>query len=245
MGTAVSIDVRDPIDRAAIDDVVGWLHHVDRTFSTYLMDSPISRIGHGELSIDDADDEVRGVLAQCEAFREFTDGVFDITAAHAPNGTRFDPSGLVKGWSIELAAERLVAWGAANLSINAGGDVALRGAAGPGIGWRVGIRHPAIADRVAAVVGGFGPLAIATSATYERGAHIIDPHDGQPAIELASVTIVGPDLTLADAYATTVFVLGLDGLLWLDDHCPGYGGLAITHDDTTYSTAVFERFRLS
>jgi thiamine biosynthesis lipoprotein len=87
-----------------------------------------------------------------------------------------------------------------------------------------------------------GALAIATSATYERGAHIIDPHTGEPTAELASVTSVGPDLTYADAYATAVFVMGLDGLQWLTKH-PAYGGFVITHDAVTYSTPVFDRYR--
>ena len=57
-----------------------------------------------------------------------------------------------------------------------------------------------------------GPAAVATSATYERGAHIVDPRTGQPTTDLASVTVVGPDLTNVDAYATAIFVMGLPGL---------------------------------
>ena len=61
-----------------------------------------------------------------------------------------------------------------------------------------------------------GPAAVATSATYERGAHIVDPRTGQPTTDLASVTVVGPDLTIVDAFATAIFVMGLPGLQWLD-----------------------------
>ena len=64
---------------------------------------------------------------------------------------------------------------------------------------------------MAAVVEARGTLAIATSATYERGAHITDPRTGRPAAGLVSSTVVGPDLTFADAYATSLFVMGLDG----------------------------------
>jgi len=42
MGMAVSIDVRDDVSEAGIDEVVAWLHHVDATFSTYKVDSPIT-----------------------------------------------------------------------------------------------------------------------------------------------------------------------------------------------------------
>lgn len=42
-----------------------------------------------------------------------------------------------------------------------------------------------------------------------------DPHTGRPAMDLASVTIVGPGLTLADAYATAAFAMGGDAPGWL------------------------------
>jgi thiamine biosynthesis lipoprotein len=53
--------------------------------------------------------------------------------------------------------------------------------------------------------------------------------------------VVGPDLGLADAYATTLFVMERVGLAWLEDR-PGYDGYIITHDDMTYWTPGFNRF---
>lgn len=243
MGMAVSIDVRDadtPV--AAIDDVVAWLHHVDATFSTYEDDSPISAIGRGELDLDDVDDEILEVLRLCETLRRDSGGAFDAFAVPAPNGTRFDPSGVVKGWSIEKAAEILEQHGCHDFCINAGGDIAVRGNPTDGEPWAVGIRHPLDDHAVALVIDASRRLAIATSATYERGAHIIDPHTGLATTDLASVTIVGPDLTLADAYATIVFVMGLDGLGWLDRH-PDYEAFVITHDDMTHWTPGLDRYR--
>lgn len=243
MGMAVSIDIRDPATPgAAITDVVEWLHHVDRTFSTHKPDSPISAMGRGELSLDDVGDEIRGVLRLCESLRNESDGVFDVFEVPSPNGTRFDPSGLVKGWSIERAAEVLESHGCRNFCINAGGDIAIRGNPTANDPWRVGIRHPDLAQSIALVINASSRLGIATSATYERGAHIIDPRTATYTTDLASVTIVGPDLTLADAYATTVFVMGLDGLDWLTRH-GGYDGYVITHEDMTYWTDGFTRYR--
>jgi len=245
MGMAVSIDIRDlHVPVAAIDDVVEWLHHVDATFSPYKQESPISAIGRGQLGFDDVDDEVRDVLRLCEQLRLDSDGSFDAFEVPAPNGTRFDPCGVVKGWSIEHAAEILEQRGCRNFCINAGGDIALRGSPVGDESWTVGIRHPVDDQRLATVVTGSGRLAVATSATYERGAHIINPHTGQPTTDLASVTVVGPDLTLADAYAPIVFVMGLDGLEWLEKH-PDYDGYVITHDDTTYWTPGFADYRAS
>ena len=245
MGTAVSIDVRDQVSTRPLDEVVRWLHHVDDTFSTYQPDSPVSRLGTGAATLADMDDEVLGILALCDELRSDTDGAFDAAAVPAPNGSHLDPSGVVKGWAIERAAKILEDHGAHNFCINAGGDIVARGAAGPGAPWRVGIRHPELADKSAAVVCASPRLAIATSADYERGAHIIDPSTGAPAEGPASVTVVGPDLTYADAYATAVFVMGEPGLEWLIDRHPDYAGFLITRQHTALSTANFATHRMS
>ncbi len=242
MGMAVSIDVRDNVEREVINEVVAWLHHVDATFSTHNVESPISRLGSGEFTLDDMSDEVLGVLALCEELNTDSDGAFDVLAVPAPNGSLLDPSGVVKGWSVERAAAMMTARGAENFCINAGGDIAIRGESSPGEPWRIGVRHPDHADLSAAVITGSGRLAVATSATYERGAHIIDPTTGEPTADLASVTIIGPDLTFADAYATTVFVMGVAGLSWLMDKHPDYAGFIITRDDLTVSTPSFDQY---
>ena len=75
--------------------------------------------------------------------------------------------------------------------------------------------------------------------------HIIDPATGEPTADLASVTIVGPDLTYADAYATAVFVMGLDGLNWLAERHPDDSAFLITRDDTALSTSNFADHRVS
>jgi thiamine biosynthesis lipoprotein len=243
MGMAVSIDIRDvTATDETVEDVVAWLHHVDRTFSTYDADSTISRLGRGELSLADATPEVREVLTTCERIRHVTGGAFDVFEVPAPNGTTLDPSGYVKGWSVETAAQLLEARGCANFCINAGGDIVLRGHTSGADPWRVGIRHPEEADALALVVEASGPIGIATSAIYERGPHIIDPRSGDPVFGLASVTVVGPDLGVADAYATSVFVMGREGLDWIADQ-PGYEAYIITNDELTRWTDGFTQYR--
>jgi thiamine biosynthesis lipoprotein len=144
----------------------------------------------------------------------------------------------VKGWAVERAAELLTSRGVPNSCINAGGDIALRGEYEPGRPWRIGIRHPDDPMALAFVLERTGPIGIATSATYERGAHIIDPRDGLPATPVASATVVGRDLAEADAHATTVFVMGVEGLTWLLEHTD-HEGYVITHDGRTYATPGF------
>ncbi len=228
MGTAVGIRIRDAgVPIAALDDAFAWLRDVDRRFSTYRADSEISRIARGELPERDASLDLRQVLALCDELSVESGGLFD-ARGHRADGS-LDPSGVVKGWSVDEAALLLDAAGARNFAINAGGDILVRGEPAPGRGWRVGIRHPFLADRVARVLE-VRRGAVATSAAYERGDHIRVPGSDEAPRELLSVTVVGPSLTYADAYATTAFAMGLAGLDWVARH-PGYGVYAITADE--------------
>jgi thiamine biosynthesis lipoprotein len=201
MGMPVAVTVRDL--GADPEPVFAWLREVDAAFSTYRARSEISRIARGELPVAEAQPMVREVLARCEALRRETGGYFDAGA-----GGALDPSGLVKGWAVERAAALLETAGSRDFCVDAGGDLALRG--GP---WRVGIRHPRRRRRLAAVLTA-GDLGVATSGTSERGAHIVDPHAGRAPSGVLSVTVVGPDLGTADAYATAAFAMGERGPAW-------------------------------
>jgi thiamine biosynthesis lipoprotein len=57
-----------------------------------------------------------------------------------------------------------------------------------------------------------------------------------------SVTIVGPDLATADAYATAAFAMGADGPEWTRG-LRGYEAMSITADDRLLSTQGFPRAR--
>jgi len=243
MGTSITIDVVDSHDRTLIDELVRWFHHVDAEFSPYKAESTITRIGTGAVAPTDADvsDDVREVLQRCGELNEESGGVFDVWSLPSPNGTRFDPCGYVKGWSVERAARYLRAHDIRDFCINAGGDVVLDGLDQGSTPWRVGIRHPLDPTAIAMVLQVSGPMGVATSGSYERGAHIIDPRRGVPNTEMASATVIGPDLAEADAFATTVYVMGEPGLQWLADR-PGYSGCLITRDLQVLSTDDFDRY---
>lgn len=229
MGTTVSIHVEPPlVPDEILRQVVAALHDIDRRFSTYKPDSEISRLVRGELDEADASPDVRHVIAACEHLAIATGGAFD-ARRHRADG-RLDPSGFVKGWAIEEAAWQLDSAGGRNYCINAGGDIVARGLAATGMPWRVGIRHPDQADRVAAVLA-VSDRAVATSGDYERGRHITDPRTGRAATGLRSVTVVGPGLAFTDAYATAVYAMGLDGLTWLaTERGVDHAAYAITDD---------------
>jgi thiamine biosynthesis lipoprotein len=238
MGTVFSIDIRDSGSwDGAISDMTRWLHHVDEVFSTYRPGSDISRLRRGELAIGSARGEspsplVAEVLGLCAQAEEETDGYF--TAA-LPGGT--DPTGLVKGWAIERASGILRAHGSANHCVNGGGDIRIAGEASPGQPWHIGISDPLDRARLLTVVAG-RDIAIATSGVAERGLHIINPRTGALAAGLASVTIVGGSLTLADAYATAAFAMGPRAVAWASD-MPGIEALAVSPEGTTSCTPGF------
>jgi thiamine biosynthesis lipoprotein len=245
MGTVVSIDVRDPdpsdptIARA-IKEAVAWLCEVDARFSPFREASEIRRLDRGELALDDCHPDVRHVLRVCEDLRTVTGGTFDVRG-HDPAG-RLNPSGFVKGWAVDEAADRLTAAGARSFAVNAGGDVVARGEAAPGRAWRVGIRDPAAADRISAILQ-LTDRAVATSGLYERGGHVRNPHTGRVPDAYASVTVVGPTLGLADAWATAALALGPDGPARVAAQA-GLGVLAIDHAGVaTWSDLVDDLLR--
>jgi FAD:protein FMN transferase len=235
MGMPIVIDVRD--ERAGgdlLDAAFDEFRAVDARFSTYRADSEVMRINRRELAIADAHEDVREVMARCDDLRAETNGFFDVSAASA---SAIDPSGLVKGWSVDRVAALLDGAGVCDYAINAGGDVRVRGRARPDSCWRVGIQHPAVGDRVAKVVVA-DDLAIATSGAYARGDHVLDPHTRRPPRGVASVTITGPDLATADAFATAAFAMGAQGPAWTA-RLRGYEAMTILTDGRVLSTPGF------
>jgi FAD:protein FMN transferase len=77
----------------------------------------------------------------------------------------------------------------------------------------VGVRHPEHADKLCTVLS-LERGAVATSARYERGDHIIDGRTGRAATGLLSLTVVAPTLTEADSVATAAFAMGPEGVDW-------------------------------
>lgn len=222
-GTILYIDASSAavngVDEAAlqlgIDAVRAYAIHVDEVFSTYKPESVISRLRRKEISIESTSDEVQDVWNRCAFARDLTDGAFDPWAVQGG----FDPSGLVKGWAADKCAEIMLGAGAVHVQINAAGDLTLRGGHFDGqnvVPWSIGIVNPENRQEIVQV---FNIMdgAIATSGTYERGAHILDPHTGLIAIGARSATAIGPDGGLADALATALMVEGRDGAIWFSN----------------------------
>jgi thiamine biosynthesis lipoprotein len=244
MGTVVSFSVvpgglPDPEASRAIAAACAGLHHADAVFSTWDPGSPVSRLRRGVLAIDEVPPEVAEVLQLCRAARAASGGWFDPWAATGG----VDPTGLVKGWAVERALAVLRDAGVTAAMVNGGGDIAVFGPppvdddhepTGSGdIGWRIGIRHPWRADALAAIVTGVR-AAIATSGRYERSQHLFSPQN-RPLAAVASATITGPSLAMADALATALAVGG-DHVLGLVAELHGYEGYLIRADGTEADT---------
>ncbi len=217
-GTILFVDVatEDGIDegvlQAGIDKVREFAAHVDDVFSTYKPGSIISKLRRREISFESVSDEVKDVWNRCASAREITEGAFDPWAVEGG----FDPSGLVKGWAADKCAEIMLECGAEHVQINAAGDLSLRGGHFDGhdvVPWSIGVVDPENREEIVQV---FNILdgSIATSGSYERGAHIRDPHTGLIAIGARSATVLGPDGALTDALATALMVEGRDGAIW-------------------------------
>lgn len=216
-GTVLFVDAASPdVDeerlQQGIDKVREFALHVDEVFSTYKSDSVISRLRRNEITIGSTSEEVKDVWQRCALARDITEGAFDPWAVVGG----FDPSGLVKGWAADKCAEILVESGAKHVQVNAAGDLSLRGGhidSGEVTPWSIGIVNPENRQEIVQVFNIMNG-AIATSGTYERGAHILDPHSGLIAIGARSATVIGPDGGLTDALATALMVEGRDGAIW-------------------------------
>ena len=226
MGTVASLHVADnvPVDRiaAAAEATFDELERLEAMFSTFRSTSEISQINAGQLQIGDASSEVIDVFDACTWLGHASSGAFSIAPPERPG--RFDPAGFVKGWATERASRMLAEAGLTDWYLGVGGDIQTSGRPRPNRGWSVAIADPLAPGEVRATLELPTGYAIATSGTAERGEHLWTAST-QP--RLASVTVVGPRLTWADAFATAAFAKGLDGLAWVEQF-DDYQAWAIT-----------------
>lgn len=241
MGMPISLALRgrhadDATGRRAWADAMASLRDVDRVFSTYRVDSWVSRLSRGEVELGECPPVVAEVMALGDLAAEQSGGAFT-TRRPGPDGLAVvDPSGVVKGWAVERAATILRELVDTDFALSAGGDLVCRTldpSAGP---WRIGVENPHDTTRVLAVL----PVrtgAVATSGTAHRGAHLVDGRTGLAPRGLASVTVVADTLTWADIDATAAYALGPEAATWLRTR-PGRTALVVWADGTTTSLAV-------
>ncbi len=238
MGTIVTIDIyaREEVSAADLTPQLHRartiLHDVDAVFSTWKEASPITKLRRGDITVAEAPPEVAEVLRLCATAHDLSGGWFDPWAM--PGG--FDPTGYVKGWAAQRALAALVLPGVSGAVVNAAGDIASFGGPGGTHPFRFGIADPLCPCNLACIVELSG--ALATSGTYERGEHLIDPCTGEASARVLSASVSGPDLGLADALATAVAVAGDEGLARVEE-LEEYEAMTVSFDGTKHWTARF------
>ena len=222
MGMPITIEVvTDDALTELFDDVYDFLAEVDNQYSPYKPDSLVSRIDRGELAPMAAGEEMEMLLLMADLTRQQTTDYFNVIH----NG-HFDPSGIVKGWAIYKAAEIVREAGFTDFYVDAGGDVQVYGRNAQGELWRVGIRNPFDLTKIVKVLS-VTDCGVATSGSYQRGRHIFNPHRADDLLdEIASLTVIGPNVFEADRFATAAFAMGRDGLDFIESR-PGLEGYMI------------------
>jgi len=140
-------------------------------------------------------------------------------------GMRIGLGAIAKGYAVERGIAVLKRCGVRDAIVEAGGDLQAIGDR-HGRRWTAGLRHPRKQSILLTIELEHGD-AVATSGDYERCVvrgntryhHIIDPRTGFPTQTFSSVTVVSKNPVLSDAYATAIFVMGMDkARLFLERH---------------------------
>jgi len=209
MDMPVIVEIVGESKAQAFETVFDYFHWVDNTFSTFKSASEISKINDGRLPVSRASREMLEIFRLAEQTKRETDGFFDITR-HG----KLDPSGIVKGWAIHNAALLIKKMGHNDYYVEVGGDIEVSGHNADGKPWTIGIRNPFAIHEIVKIVHLINH-GIATSGTYERGKHIYNPKTQKPAGEIASITVIGPNVYEADRFATAAFAMGNEGIRFI------------------------------
>ncbi len=215
-----------------------------------------------------SDDEVRTRLETCGMSRLKS----DVREAVSENGS-LKPSDLLledgvlptlnynaiaQGYSCDAVARYLYSIGVKDMLVDIG-EIFCDGVNPSGRPWTLGIDRPVDGNNTpgADIQGIFrapeGPHGIVTSGNYrkfhirdgKKYAHTIDPRTGYPVQHtLLSATVVAPDATLADAYATYCMVIGLDASQDFINSRPDLEACLIYDQDGSFRTWCSEGFVL-
>ena len=239
MGMPVVVQVIDKNAKEEdISEVFSYFHYIDKKFSTYKKNSEISQINRGELNELNYSNEMKKILSLCQKTKQETNGFFEIN-----NNGVLDPSGIVKGYAINNGANILIGKGYKNIYVEIAGDIQVFGNNGKDNFWKIGIQNPFNLEEIIKVVK-LKDKGIATSGTYIRGSHIINPKKKKPAEDIVSITVIGPNVYEADRFATAAFAMGKKGIRFIEG-LKGFEGYMIQKDKTAVYTSGFSNYVLN
>ena len=135
-----------------------------------------------------------------------------------------DCSAIAKGYGTDVVANFLRKRGVENFMVEIGGEIVTQGVNPKRLPWRIGVTKPTEdplnVEHELQTTLNVTDIAMATSGNYrnfyykgnKRYAHTIDPHTGYPVQHnILSATVLAKTCMVADAYATSFMVMGLDG----------------------------------
>jgi len=144
--------------------------------------------------------------------------------------------GIAKGFIVDEGIAAFKEFGFENVMVEAGGDLMGLGNNGLNSPWKIGLQSPRAEMDNLSHTFDIQNQAIATSGDYMQAFtsdflyhHIIDPRSGYSPRELASVSVIAPNTTLADGLATAAMVLGKSAMTMLK-RVPNCQIYAITKD---------------
>jgi thiamine biosynthesis lipoprotein len=146
-----------------------------------------------------------------------------------------------KGYAADATKKLMKSLGVSSGIINASGDLTSWGKKPDGTDWQVGISNP---ENPAKVFSWFPvrDAAVATSGNYEKYvtlegkqySHIMDPRTGMPVSGIKSVTVFAPNAELADAFATAVFIMGIDTGIDTISQLPGMSCIIVDAENNIH-----------
>ena len=239
MGMTINVEIADQwVKKEDLDAVFDYFNYVDEKFSTYKDTSEITKINRGLINESEYSDDMKTIFRLCGETKDLTHGYFDINC----RDNTIDPSGLVKGWAINNAANLIKERGFENYFVDAGGDVQVSGFDSEGKLWKIGILDPFSKEQKFTKIISTFKRGVATSGTYLRGQHIYNPHDKDSEInDIVSLTVVGPNIYEADRFATAAFAMGKKGILFIEG-LSGFEGYMIDKNGIATLTSNFNDF---
>lgn len=217
------------------DDIFRFYKTIDDRFSTYKKTSEISKINQGKILKKDYSALMRKILKLASDTKTKTQGIFDVYYQG-----KLDPSGIVKGYAIYEAARMLRKKGFKNFYVEISGDIEVVGKNRNGEKWKVGIKNPFNTREIVKVLR-VSNCGIATSGNYERGKHIYNPLSKRNAQDLASITVIGPNIYEADRFATAAFAMEGNGITFIES-LKEFEGYAVTQNKKGIATSGLSKY---
>ena len=238
-GTTYSVQFTKDVDKEKIKGLIeAELNRIDMIFSTYKEKSLISIINNNLNCVQDAvglmtdqidpwwikqensnwskfctSDEFDYLFYLSHQIKENSNGAFNPVALsenvdfYCPQSVCLDFSAIGKGYAVDKISELLVKLGITDYFVEIGGEISINGTKF-GDSWTWAINNPFdfSSEAYRAFKAPEEGISIATSGEYRNPGHIWG--DGRK--NVASVTVIADNTTEADAWATAMYVLGIE-----------------------------------